>query len=276
MDNDTTVNQETEDNGPSAQGAYERHGGQSSQSKTGLAALGALLVLIFSKLKFLLVFLKAGKFTGTMISMLVTIGIYASVFGWRYGVGFVLLIFIHEMGHFIEARQVGLKVSAPIFIPFVGAYITMKEQPHNAAVEARVALGGPVWGSLAALFCLVMGVNFHDGLSLALAYTGFFLNIFNLIPVSPLDGGRIVSAISPKIWLIGLPILAVSAFYFFNPIIIVLLVLGAYEAFRQWKSRDDSYYDIPGNIRARFALLYFGLLLLLGVGMAYVHNTYPM
>lgn len=277
MDNGTTVNQEAEGNGslPPA-GEYSSPEGHSSQSKTGLAALGALLLLILSKLKFLLVFLKAGKFTGTMISMLVTIGIYASMFGWRYGVGFVLLIFIHEMGHFIEARQVGLKVSAPIFVPFIGAYIAMKEQPHNVVIEARVALGGPVWGSLAALFCLVMGVNFHDGLFMALAYTGFFINIINLIPVSPLDGGRIVSAISPKIWLIGLPILAVSAFYFFNPIIILLLALGAYEAFRQWKSRDASYYETPGNIRAQFAVLYFGLLLLLGIGMAYVHNTYPI
>lgn len=276
MDNDTEINRETEGTGQMPEGEHDNLGGRSSQSKTGLAAFLALVVLVLSKLKFLLVFLKAGKFTGTAISMLVTIGIYGSMFGWRYGIGFVLLIFIHEMGHFIEAKQVGLKVSAPIFVPFVGAYISMKDQPHNAVVEARVALGGPVWGSLAALFCLVMGLNFHDGLSMALAYSGFLINIFNLIPVSPLDGGRIVAAISPKIWLIGLPILAASAFYFFNPIIILLLILGAYEAFRQWKSRDTSYYDTPGNIRIQFAVLYFGLLLLLGVGMAYIHNIYPM
>ena len=276
MDKDTEKNRETEGTGQIPEGEHDNLGDRSSQSKTGLAAFLALVVLILSKLKFLLVLLKAGKFTGTAISMLVTIGIYGSMFGWRYGIGFVFLIFIHEMGHFIEARQVGLKVSAPIFVPFVGAYISMKDQPHNAVIEARVALGGPVWGSLAALFCLVMGLNFHNGLSMALAYSGFLINIFNLIPVSPLDGGRIVAAISPKIWLIGLPILAVIAVYFFNPIIILLLILGAYEAFRQWKSRDTSYYDTPGNIRIQFAVLYFGLLLLLGVGMAYIHNIYPM
>jgi len=275
MENENIVEQDSLDN-PELTGGEESAGDRSTQSKTGLAALLALLALVFGKLKFLLVFLKAGKFMGTALSMLVTIGLYASMFGWKYALGFVLLIFIHEMGHFLAAKQVGLKVSAPIFVPFVGAFISMKDQPRNAVIEARVALGGPVLGSLAALFCLVIGLNFNDGLFMALAYSGFLINIFNLIPVSPLDGGRIVTAISPKIWLIGLPILAVSCFYFFNPLVILLLILGAYQAYRQWKANDTSYYDVPNNIRLRFAVLYFGLLLLLGVGMAYIHSIYPM
>lgn len=250
--------------------------GNTPKSKTGIAALLAALVLLLSKLKFVLVFLKLGKFFGTALSMLITIGFYASMFGWRYALGFVLLIFIHEMGHYVTAKEIGLNVSAPIFIPFVGAFIAMKEQPVNAVDEAKVGLGGPVLGSLAALFCLLVGLQYNDGFSIALAYTGFFINIFNLIPVSPLDGGRIVAAISPKLWLIGIPILAVSAFYFFNPIIILLLLLGAYQAYRQWTTTDQSYYNTAQSTRVLFSILYFGLLLLLGVGMAYTHSIFPM
>ena len=273
MDNETIKHE------PADEEIIESTGNQSKQetkSKTGFAALFALLALALSKLKFLLVFLKMGKFFGTLISMVITIGLYASMFGWRYAIGFVLLIFIHEMGHYLTAKEIGLKVSAPIFIPFIGAFIAMKDQPKNAVIEAQVGLGGPVLGSLAALCCLVVGLNFHDGLSMALAYSGFLINIFNLIPVSPLDGGRIVAAISPKLWLIGIPVLAVTAFYFFNPIIILLLVLGAYQAYQQWKSNDQAYYDTPHNTRILFAVLYFGLLLLLGVGMAYIRSVYPM
>lgn len=279
MEKDTIVDNQLEHQNRLEEGQHQQQepaGEKASKSKTGLAAFLALMVLAFSKLKFLLVFLKAGKFVGTALSMLVTIGIYGSMFGWKYAIGFVLLIFVHEMGHFITARQIGLNVSAPVFIPFIGAFIAMKDQPHNAVTEAKVALGGPVWGSLASLFCLVIGLNFNNGLWMALAYSGFLINIFNLIPVSPLDGGRIVSAVSPKLWLVGLPILAVSAFYFFNPIIILLLILGAYQAYQQWKTQDSSYYDTPANLRMQFAVVYFGLLLALGVGMAYIHSVYPV
>lgn len=254
--------------------ANERSSGQqSASSKTGIAALLAGLALLFGKLKFLLAFLKFGKFFGTALSMLVTIGLYASAFGWLFGLGFVLLIFIHEMGHYIAAKNLGLNVSAPVFIPFVGAFIAMKDQPVSAAEEAKVGLGGPVLGSLAALFCLMIGLEFTSDFFLALAYSGFVINIFNLIPVSPLDGGRIAAAISPKLWLVGIPVLAVSAFYFFNPIIILLLLLGIYQAYQQWKSTDKTYYDTPADTRMRFALLYFGLLLSLGAGMAYIHGN---
>jgi len=252
------------------------HSKQKEKPKTGLATLFAVLLLALGKLKFIFVFLKMGKFFGTLLSMIVTIGLYASMFGWRYAVGFVLLIFIHEMGHYIAAKEIGLNVSAPILIPFVGAFIAMKDQPQNAVIEAKVGLGGPVLGSLAALFCLIIGLNYQDGFSMALAYSGFLINIFNLIPVSPMDGGRIVSAISPKLWLIGIPVLAVTAFYFFNPIIILLLILGIIQAFQQWRSNNQTYYDTPNHIRIWFAIFYFGLLLLLGVGLAHIHSIFPV
>ncbi len=116
--------------------------------------------------------------------MLVSIGGYTLLWGWQFGVGFVALIFCHEMGHVLEARRQGLPVTAPLFIPFLGAMITMKEMPHNAWREAQVALAGPLVGSLAAAACWGIGTYTDSNFWRALAFAGFFINLFNLIPSS--------------------------------------------------------------------------------------------
>src|SRR3954470_23300990 len=144
---------------------------------------------------------KLGKVALTGGTMLLSVIAYAFIFGWWYAVGFVLLIFIHEMGHYIAAKQRGLNVGAPTFIPFVGAWIQLKDQPHNAETEAYVGLAGPLAGTFGALACYFFGREHQSSLLLALAYAGFFLNLFNLIPLSPFDGGRISDVISPKLWL---------------------------------------------------------------------------
>jgi Zn-dependent protease len=253
------------------------------KSKNGLwAILGGLflllnkfkfiLLLIFGKLKFLLVFLKLGKFMSTFISMSLMIVVYAQIYGWAFGLGFVLLILIHEMGHYWTAKQTGLNVSTPFFIPFVGAFINMKEQPKDAVTEAKVALGGPILGSLGALLCAFIYPVSGDKIWLALAYSGFFINLFNLIPFHPLDGGRIVTAISTKMWLIGIPVILVTAFIYFNPIILLLLFMGGLQLYRHWKNPNPDYYNIPFRTRITFALGYFGLLIFLGLGIGYIHS----
>ena len=153
-------------------------------------AVGAFL------LKFGAVFFKL-NFVVVALSMLVSIGGYALLWGWQFGVGFVALIFCHEMGHVLEARRQGLPVTAPLFIPFLGAMITMKEMPHNAWREAQVALAGPLVGSLAAAACWGIGAYTDSNFWRALAFAGFFINLFNLIPIVPLDGGRAVAALHP-------------------------------------------------------------------------------
>lgn len=230
------------------------------------------LVFLFSKLKFVLVFLNLGKFLTTFGSMLLMVWIYARFYGWVFGIGFVLLIFIHEMGHFLTARRVGLKVSAPLFIPFVGAFISMKEQPRDAVTEATVAMGGPVLGTAGAFLCAAFYPITGQEFWLALAYSGFMINFFNLVPFHPLDGGRIVSAISPKMWFVGIPIILAAAIRFFNPILLLLMFLGITQIYRQWKDPNRAYYDTPFTTRIVFAALYFGLITLLGVAMAYVYN----
>lgn len=109
---------------------------------------------------------------------------------------------------------------------------------------------------------------------LALAYSGFLINMFNLIPFHPLDGGRIVSAISPKMWFVGVPLMLVAALKFFNPFIFLLLILGISQIWRQWRSPQPDYYSTPLSTRFIYAVLYFGLIILLGLGMAYVYSLH--
>jgi Zn-dependent protease len=243
-------------------------------SRSGLWAVLATVGAVLLKFKFIFVALKFGKFFGTIASMGLMIVVYAKMFGWWYGAGFVLLIAVHEMGHVLAARRVGLKTSAPIFIPFVGAFIAMKQQPTNARIEAIVAFGGPWVGSAGAALCMVAGIALDNRLLLALAYTGFFLNLFNLVPIHPLDGGRIVTAISPWLWLIGIPALGALLIWHFNPIVLLMLLLGMFQAWRVWKSPDRTYFQVPPAVRVQFAVYYFGLMALLGVGMAWIHGLH--
>lgn len=247
------------------------------------AVIGAILVkfkvvifLIFAKLKFILIALKLGKFASTLVSMLFMIVIYAQMYGWAYGLGFVLLLFAHEMGHYIVAKKVNINVSGPVFIPFIGAFVSMKDEPENAIAEAAMAAGGPILGSLAALGSVLIYMVTDNNLFLALAYTGFMINLFNLIPIHPLDGGRIVTAISPKIWLIGIPILLYVSIEFFNPIIIMFLIMGCVQAYKQWRNPDTNYYNTSISTKIIFSLIFFGLMALLGVGIFYIHGLHTI
>lgn len=248
--------------------------GPKKKKRAGLWGIIAGIGVVLLKFKSILIALKMGKFAATVISMFFMIWVYATQFGWRYAAGFVLLIAVHEGGHVFVARREGLKVSMPIFIPFLGAFISMKQQPTNARVEAIIAAGGPVIGSIGAFACLAAGVLFESNLFLALAYTGCLINLFNLIPVHPLDGGRIVTAISPLMWLIGIPVMLFISLKYPNPITIIMLILGAFQAYRIWRSPDKSYFSVSRNTRISFAGLYFGLMIVLGMTMAWIHSLH--
>jgi Zn-dependent protease len=116
-------------------------------------------------------------------------GGYALIWGWQFGLGVVLLIFFHEMGHWLEAQREGLHPSWPVFIPFLGAYV--KHTRGNPWQTARVAIAGPIVGGVAALACYAVGKSQGSDLLIALAYFGFVINLFNLLPVSILDGGAV-------------------------------------------------------------------------------------
>jgi len=241
--------------------------------RVGGLALGAgLLILKFgAKLKGLLLILPKLKLFTTSASMLVSIGAYSLIWGWRFALGFVLLLLVHEMGHVFQLRREGIKASAPMFIPFLGALVAMKELPKDAAAEARVGLAGPVLGSIGALVPLGLYALTGNELFQALAFVGFFLNLFNLLPVLPLDGGRAMAALSPALWLVGFGLLIAVTLLYPNPIMLLVLLFGGMETYRRWKARKDpeakEYHRVSPRARLAVAGVYLGLAALLALGM---------
>lgn len=245
--------------------ALEQDLPQKKKSRWGwFTGVGGLLLLfkatkIWMIIKGIFIFLKFGKFLTTGLSMMVMIVVYTFMYGWKYAVGIVLLLFIHEMGHLTASRRLGIDTSMPMFIPFVGALIQMRQEPKDAKTEAIVGIAGPVFGVIGAFICLFVGELFHSGIFLALAYFGFLLTVFNLIPAHPLDGGRVVTAISVKLWFVGIPVMLFFSIYFFNPIGILISILAIKKAWEVWKDRENPYYDTDQGFRLKMGCSYFFL-----------------
>jgi Zn-dependent protease len=235
------------------------------------AAIGFLVFKFGAKLKFLLLLLPKLKLFTTSASMLVSVAAYSFIWGWKFALGFVLLLFVHEMGHVLQARREGIKTTAPMFIPFLGAAIMLKEREKDAAVEARIGLAGPVLGAAACLVPLALFQATGDVFFQALAFTGFFLNLFNLLPVLPLDGGRAMAALSPWMWIVGYGILVATTFAFPNPVMLIILFLGGLETWHRWKARKtpeaQAFHTLPMRTRFAVAGVYVGLAVSLAAGM---------
>lgn len=247
--------------------------------------LGPLIVLValIAKFgKFAFVAIKGAKFLTTSISMLVSIGAYTLIWGWKFAVGFVALLFIHEMGHYIQMRREGLQVSGMVFIPFLGAAVAAKSLGGNALAEARVGLAGPILGSLAAAAVIPIAIVTGNDFWYALAFTGLFLNLFNLLPVVPLDGGRAFAALSPWMWFVGLGAMVTMVFVWPNPIIVLIALFAGFETYRRWKNRkggeegNADYYKVRPIHRLAVFGVYMALVVLLVVGMdlTYVPRTF--
>lgn len=237
-----------------------------------LGVLGALLLkfksLLLPVLKFFPVLLKTG---GTMF---LSIGIYAMAWGWWFALGFVLLIFVHECGHLLAAKRVGLKVGAPVFIPFMGAIIALKEAPRNAWIEAQVGIGGPLLGTVGAVVCYLLYLATGNPLFSALAYVGFFLNLFNLAPIGFLDGGRIVTALSPWLWLVGAVVLGLLMIARFNFLLLLILLMSLprlFSLFRKRTEEEARYFEVTPAQRWLMGALYFGLIIFLTLAMTLSH-----
>ena len=234
-------------------------------------AVGLILAKLGGKAKLILVALPKLKLFSTSASMLVSIVAYQLIFGWAFSVGFVLLLLLHELGHVIQLRREGVEASAPMFIPFLGAVISAKSLGGNAAAEARVGLAGPILGSIATLVPLAIWLATGSDFWRALAYIGFFLNLFNLLPVLPLDGGRAMAALSPWVWFAGFAGLIALTFFFPNPILLLVILFGGLESWRRWKARNtpesQAFHAIPTRTRIAVAAVYLGLAALLAVGV---------
>jgi Zn-dependent protease len=240
-----------------------------------LAAPFLVVAALLAKFKFILLAIFKLKVFTTSATMLVSVGAYALFWGWKFAVGFVVLLFIHELGHVLEAKRQGLPVSAPVFIPFLGALITLKQMPPNAWREAQIALAGPIVGSLGAAAFWVAGEALDSELLVALAFVGFLLNLFNLLPVSPLDGGRAVAAIHPVLWIVGLAGLVALTVIAPNPILLIVLVLGALDVWQRWQTRGhpelQAYYNVASWQRVVVGVVYLGLGATLAIAMSATH-----
>ncbi|CAN5414193.1 hypothetical protein BH10ACT11_BH10ACT11_11910 [soil metagenome] len=246
--------------------------------KKATAPIVAILVAIANfaaKFKVILLALPKLKLLTTSGSMLVSIGAYALIWGFPFAIGFVILLLLHEMGHVWQLRREGIKASAPMFIPFLGAVISAKSMGDDAAAEARVGLAGPIMGTIASLVPLGIYFATGDDFWRALAYVGFFLNLFNLLPVLPLDGGRAMAALSPYVWFVGFAGLIALTFVFPNPILLLILFLGGLESWRRFKQRNTpegrAYHAIPTRTRVLVAAIYLGLIVALAIGVYETH-----
>jgi Zn-dependent protease len=241
-----------------------------------LGGLGVLILSAGTKLKGLLLLLTKVKFASTLISGAVSVGAYALIWTWKFALGFVLLLFIHEMGHVWQLRREGIAASAPMFIPFMGAAVAMRELPDDAAAEARVGLAGPILGSVAVLVPAGLYLLTGDDLFRALTFIGFALNLFNLAPVLPLDGGRALQALSPWIVFVSILLFLGIGAFFLSPILLILIaLLGGSETWRRFKQRKTPearrFNAISARTRLAIAATYLGLVavLVVGVSMAY-------
>lgn len=230
-----------------------------------LGALGAMaakfwsvLLLALTKLKFLLFGLTKLK---TLLTMFASMGLYWTLYGWKFGVGFVLGIYVHEMGHIWALRRFGLRASAPMFIPGFGAFVSLYDSPSSVGEDARIGLAGPIWGAGAALAFLLPGVaDGSGGIWLALAHATAYINLFNLIPVWQLDGGRGFRALDRQERLMLLALMGLLWWATGQGMLLLMMAGAAYRIF--WSK------DFPEAGDRGVLLQYAGLLALFGALLA--------
>lgn len=211
--------------------------------------LGLIAVTLITKYKTIVPLL--AKFAIPATSMLASVFAYAWLTkNWAIGVGLVVMIFIHEIGHVLAAKQKGLPVSLPIFIPFLGAFIAMKKNPRDAVTEAYIAFGGPLLGTAGALICYLLGAGTNNTTLLVVAYLGFFLNLINLMPIHPLDGGRIATAVTRWLWLAGLVGGIIVVWYMESVIFFIIWALFAWDLYSKYgKKQQDKVFTMPLQLR---------------------------
>jgi Zn-dependent protease len=189
-----------------------------------LAKFGALLKGLFAGLGFFKLYWLV-KIVATTWPFFLSLGVYVLFYGWRMAIIIIFALLVHELGHYIAFRNYGLKVSLPVFVPLLGAY-TAGERPENLEDDAYIALAGPLIGLIFAAGCYWIGATTHDPFWMAAAYVSAFLNLFNMIPTPPFDGGHIIGALSPAIWIGGFALFIAAAIYFHvNPIFVIIIGL---------------------------------------------------
>jgi Zn-dependent protease len=245
---------------------------QTQQRRSGLmGGLMSILLAVWAFIKYGgLLLLKFG-FAKTLITLLISFGVYAWALGPIAGLGIVVMILIHEMGHVVEIRRQGMKASAPLFIPFMGAAIFQRSHPRDALHQAYIGIAGPIAGTLASIVALVLYSVTGWSFMLAWAWFGFFVNLFNMIPFGMLDGGWVLAAASKWFQVAGIVLLGAALLFFhlvFSPVLILLLLFGIPAAIQRFRSDKEPYYQsVPAQARIVMGLAWLGLVAILGYGM---------
>src|SRR5256714_12623594 len=266
--------------GEPAAGGKSEAGSNKRKGLAGLGGIGAALAALLLKFPMLGIFLKFG-WAG--ISAVISIVVYSYIFGWQFAVGLVALLFIHEMGHALVMKLKGIPVGGMIFIPMLGAAVLMRQMPKNAKDEAEVGIAGPIAGAIASSVCLLLALQSPHIPTIwaPLAYFGFFINLFNLIPIVPFDGGRVLAAIDRRIWIVGF--LGLLGFLIwswvngnFSPWLLFFVIMAGTQF---WSRRAGAntpeakaYYTVPLGERIVLSVLYFGLAAVLVLGMSLSHS----
>jgi len=253
----------------------KRRNQQQSLLSRGTGAALTAMVVLSGKVKWVFAALKVTKML-PLASMLASTGAYAMFYGWPFAVGMVGLIAVHEAGHLFAMKYYNIPAGPAIFVPFMGAFIEMKDRPKDVKEEAMVAIGGPITGSLGALALSIAGASLNSQMLIALADFGLMINLFNLLPIGQLDGGRIGGAVSPWFLVAGM---TGGGFMIYNgmihnPIFYLIMLSGAFTTYDRFlgSGTHESYHRIPFGQKARIGAGYIGLIVALLVAMAWNQN----
>jgi Zn-dependent protease len=257
----------------------ERHSPTAPHRRREGGIAGAVAAGAAAFFKYGILLLKLGKLGPTLISMVIAFFFYAVFFGPIFGVGLVLLILVHELGHVAFSRYEGLPMTAPVFLGPFGAVTGMKRPPKDARQEAVIALGGPLVGIAAAIaifaWAELLQPGYWQSLLLALSYFGFFLNLFNLIPMSPLDGGRIATAVSLWLNVVGLVIMAAVVLFLGNPFALIIFILGLITTIQRFRNarRGLEPAAVPPRTRLIIGIVWLAMLAIAAGGMSVAHTA---
>jgi Zn-dependent protease len=235
----------------------------------------AVLLALAAWGKYALVFLLQFKALGTLLTMAVSFAAYAVFFGPWFAVGFILMIFCHEMGHVAEIRRQGMAASAPLFIPFFGAAIFQRQHATDALKQAQIGIAGPIAGTIAATVAYAFYLTTHQPILLLWAYLGFIINLFNLIPFGMLDGGWILGVASKWFQVVGAAALVVAVITFgVSPLLLVFALLSIPSIIARFRNDQQPYYQtVPVSARLAMGGAWLALVAFLGLMTLHAHDA---
>jgi Zn-dependent protease len=245
---------------------------QSAPQQNSRGLMGGLIsavLAVWAVVKYGLLFLVKIPGGATMISLVVSFGGYALFYGPWFAVALVTMILVHEMGHVVEIRRQGMAATAPIFIPFLGAAIFQRSHPTDALKQAQIGIAGPIAGTIGATVAFLLYGTTHNPIFLLAAWIGFYINLFNMIPIWMLDGSWILGAVSPYFQVGALVLIGLAAWnfhVFISPLLIVFALLGIPNLISRFREAKNPYYaSVPQSGRWAMGLAWLALVFYLGI-----------